>query len=80
VTFIDRNQIKANIFLAAPKRFMLRGGAFLLQKDYRVHEYFLNDVVKNAHNHHSFELELQLSMDPLNFQGIYIPSFCTCRL
>lgn len=24
---------------------MLRGGSFLLQKDYRVHEYFLNEVV-----------------------------------
>jgi hypothetical protein len=49
---------------------MLRGGAFLLQKDYRIHEYFLNDVVKKQQYHHYFGRELQLSMNRFSVEGI----------
>ncbi|MGF6952332.1 hypothetical protein QF028_004837 [Neobacillus sp. B4I6] len=49
---------------------MLRGGAFLLQKVYRIHEYFLNDVVKKQQYHHYFDRELQLSMNRFSAEGI----------
>lgn len=49
---------------------MLRGGAFLLQKDYRVHEYFLNDVVKNTKYFRHYDHEFQLSMNRDSVVGI----------
>lgn len=51
---------------------MLRGGAFLLQKDYRVHEYFLNDIVKNPVYHHYYDHESQINMTEENIKGIDI--------
>ncbi len=48
----------------------LRGGAFLLPKDYRVHEFFLNDVVKKADFHHFYDHEVQQSMNKLSVEGI----------
>ncbi|WP_312470321.1 hypothetical protein [Neobacillus sp.] len=49
---------------------MLRGGAFLLQKDYRIHEFFINDVVKKTYYHHFYDHELQQSMNKLSVEGI----------
>ena len=49
---------------------MLRGGAFLLQKDYRIHEYFLIDVVKNTKYFRYYDREFQLSMNRDSVVGI----------
>nr|WP_263323556.1 hypothetical protein [Neobacillus sp. Marseille-Q6967] len=51
---------------------MLRGGAFVLQKDYRIHQYFLNNVVKNPKYDKYFDGELQLQMNQSTFQGLDI--------
>lgn len=37
---------------------MLRGGAFLLQKDYKIHQYFIDEVVSNAKYYHFFNREI----------------------
>ncbi|GFZ94018.1 hypothetical protein GCM10008018_45600 [Paenibacillus marchantiophytorum] len=49
---------------------MLRGGAFLLQKDYRVHEYFLKEVVTKSHYHKYYDRELHLNMNKISIEGI----------
>ena len=49
---------------------MLRGGSFLLQKDYRIHEYFLNEVVKNPQYHKYYDLELQMDMNKFSVRGM----------
>lgn len=49
---------------------MLRGGAFLLQKDYRVHEYFLKDVVTKSHYHKHYDRELHLNVNKISIEGM----------
>lgn len=49
---------------------MLRGGSFLLQKDYRIHEYFLNDVVKNPHYHQYYNLACHMDMNQCSVKGM----------
>ncbi|WP_052013325.1 hypothetical protein [Halalkalibacter akibai] len=49
---------------------MLRGGSFLLQKDFRIHQYFLNDVVTNKHYHKYCDPKFQQSMTKANVEGI----------
>jgi hypothetical protein len=49
---------------------MMRGGSFLLQKDYRVHEYFIKEVVLDSKFQKYFELEQQLVLDPKSILGI----------
>lgn len=49
---------------------MLRGGSFLLQKDYRVHEYFIKDVLKNPNYFKYFDRDLHMQMDRSTIQGL----------
>ncbi|WP_040205936.1 hypothetical protein [Neobacillus jeddahensis] len=49
---------------------MLRGGAFLLQKDYRIHEYFINDIVRNPNYYHYFHNEIHYELSRESIKGI----------
>lgn len=49
---------------------ILRWGLFLLQKDYRIHEYFLNDVVRNPQFHKYFDKEFQRNISKVSVKGI----------
>jgi hypothetical protein len=49
---------------------MMRGGSFLLQKDYLIHKYFLKDIAANPKYHKYFDHEQQQRMDHTNIIGI----------
>jgi hypothetical protein len=51
---LDRACLQLAFYLASWG--MMRGGTFLLQKDYRIHEYFIRDVAAKAENQRFFSL------------------------
>lgn len=67
-TTIDHGCLHLAFYLASFG--MLRGGSFLLQKDYRIHEYFLKDVVRNPQYHKYFDSKSQRSINKMSVEGI----------